>query len=161
MTDWPIREPAPGETAALARLWHDAWHDGHAAVVPPALTAIRTLEDFSERLPQLLPGLRTAGPEGDPFGLCVVRQDEIYQLFVARAARGSGLGARLLADGEAHIAASGHVTAHLDVAPGNARAEAFYARHGWSPDGLVVEQIATTQGPFALEVLRLTKRVRD
>jgi hypothetical protein len=31
-----VRPAEPSEIAALGRLWHDAWHDAHAAIVPAA-----------------------------------------------------------------------------------------------------------------------------
>jgi len=45
-----IRDAQAGEVDPLARLWLGAWHDAHALIVPPALTRIRTLEDFTTRL---------------------------------------------------------------------------------------------------------------
>jgi len=38
-----IARPAdPSESSVLTRLWYDGWQDGHAAVVPAALTRART-----------------------------------------------------------------------------------------------------------------------
>jgi hypothetical protein len=33
-----IRPAAAAEIDHLAQLWHDAWHESHAPVVPPELT---------------------------------------------------------------------------------------------------------------------------
>ncbi len=48
-----------------------------------------------------------------------------------------GVAALLLAEAERQVAASGHTTAYLVVAPGNARARRFYERQGWADDGPV------------------------
>ena len=157
MTAWPIRDAEPADLPVLARLWHDGWQDGHAGIVPDDLKAIRTLADFQARLPGHLAHARTAGPAGAPVALCITDGNELYQFYVAAEARGTGLAAALLADGEARIAAAGHATARLDVADGNARATRFYAKNGWQAQGLVDVDLHTTSGPFRLTVLRMTK----
>jgi ribosomal protein S18 acetylase RimI-like enzyme len=52
-------------------------------------------------------------------------------LWVVRETRGSGVGQRLLAQGEAEIIARGHTTLWLRVVQSNAAAIAFYHPHGW------------------------------
>ena len=37
--------------AAVADLWHEGWHAGHAGHVPEGLTELRTLAAFHERTP--------------------------------------------------------------------------------------------------------------
>jgi GNAT superfamily N-acetyltransferase len=147
-----VRKPGEAEFPALARMWHDAWHDGHDGLVPAALIALRNYDRFLRRLPDLGDRIRVAGPDGEPLGLCVIKGDEIDQLFVARAARGSGLAARLLADGEARLRAAGVTLARL------ARAIRFYEKHGW----LRAETATVTiEGPFRLQVLVLTKALAE
>ena len=46
-----IRPATSADMAAVADLWHEGWHDGHAGHVPDGLTALRTLEAFHERTP--------------------------------------------------------------------------------------------------------------
>ncbi|GAA1770274.1 hypothetical protein GCM10009767_30170 [Kocuria aegyptia] len=50
---------------------------------------------------------------------------QLFQLYVQRAAHGTGLGAALLAH------AIGSAGAYLWIMDGNARAERFYAKHGF------------------------------
>ncbi|WP_176473832.1 GNAT family N-acetyltransferase [Actibacterium ureilyticum] len=151
------RPVVDADLAPLARLWHDGWHRAHAAHVPPALTALRTIGDFTARLPGLRDALRVIGPPGAPQGLCAVRGDELYQLYVAQAAQGSGVAGALLQDGAARIAAAGHRAAWLIVVPENARAVAFYTRQGWRDAGMTDAVLDTAHGTFALPLLKMTK----
>jgi hypothetical protein len=57
--------------------------------VPTELTHLRTLESFRERLQAAFPNIRVTGPLGTPVGFCVLRGDELYQLFVSPEVRGS------------------------------------------------------------------------
>ncbi|WP_227284831.1 MULTISPECIES: GNAT family N-acetyltransferase [Paracoccaceae] len=154
-----IRKARPEDLAPLARLWHDAWHEAHGHLVPPELVDLRTLDDFRARLPALQPMIRTAGPVGAPLGFCATRADEMYQLFLAPDARGTGLAALLLSDAEARIAANGASVAWLDIAIGNDRAERFYIRQGWAIARTETVQLDTATGTFPLHAKVLTKRV--
>ncbi|MEX3014592.1 GNAT family N-acetyltransferase [Gymnodinialimonas hymeniacidonis] len=154
-----IREATGADLDPLAQVWHDAWHEAHAAHVPQELVDLRTLADFRARLPLMLPDLRTAGAPSAPLGLCVIRDDEMQQLFVAPAARGTGLAAALLHDAEARLAASGVTEAWLDVVIENARAIRFYQREGWRLGRRADMALDTTEGPgtFTLHVQIMTK----
>jgi ribosomal protein S18 acetylase RimI-like enzyme len=156
---WPPRPAAEAELDATARLWHDAWQDAHAAHVPAALVRARTLADFRRRLGLMGDRLRIAGPPGQPLGLCAIDGDELYQLFVAAGARGTGLGASLLADGEARLAASGIAEARLDCLDANTAAAAFYTRMGWRDAGLIPRMLATPDGDFEVSCIDFRKRL--
>ena len=84
-----IRHAEEGELDRLARLWNECWHEAHAHLVPLELTQLRTLESFRSRLAALLPDIRVAGSPDDPVGFCIVKDDELYQLFVSPHAKGS------------------------------------------------------------------------
>ena len=159
MTDWPIRPADEGDRDALVQLWHDGWHDGHAGVVPDALKALRTRADFAGRLDDVLPDALTAGPVGAATALCVTLGDELYQFYVAAQMRGTGLAGRLIEAGEARIAAQGHPVARLDVAIGNARAQAFYRKFGWHDEGPMEVALKTISGDFPITLLRMTKQL--
>ncbi|WP_071673606.1 GNAT family N-acetyltransferase [Nioella nitratireducens] len=159
MTRTDIRPATPDDLPGLARLWHRGWHEAHAAYTPAALTALRTEADFTRRLHALLPDIRMAGPAPDPLGFCAIRDDELYQLFVTPAARGTGLAARLLANGEARLAARGVGMARLDVGIGNDLAARFYLRHGWQETGTVVTDVDSSAGPFRLRLRVFAKHV--
>ena len=152
-----IRPAEPLDVAALAALWYHTWHEAHAHLVPPELTRVRTLDSFRERIAAALPRLRVVGPPGEPLGFCIVKDDELYQLFVAASARGSGAAAALLADAEALLAGRRIHTAWLACAIGNERAARFYEKHGWRRVGTMVNYAETSNGAFPLEVWRYEK----
>ncbi len=152
-----VRNAEPAELDRLARLWHDAWRDAHAEILPPALVKIRTLENFRERLARALPETRVVGPLGRPLGLCWVKDDELYQLFVATEARGTGVAAALVADAERTLAARGVRTAWLACAIGNHRAARFYEKCGWRLARTMVNELEVPGGTFELEVWRYEK----
>jgi ribosomal protein S18 acetylase RimI-like enzyme len=141
----------------LAKVWNDGWHDAHAHLVPPALTQLRTLESFRSRLQAALPNIRVVGASGAPLGFCIVKDDELYQLFVSAEARGSGVAVALIADAEARLAERGVETAWLSCAIGNDRAARFYEKRGWHLTGTMHAQLQTTNGPFPLNVWRYEK----
>jgi ribosomal protein S18 acetylase RimI-like enzyme len=105
--------------------------------------------------------VRVTGPRSAPLGFCVVKDDELYQLFVARSARGSGVAAALLSDGEELLAARGVHTAWLACAIGNDRAARFYEKSGWRRVGTMINDAETSNGTFPLEVWRYEKVLID
>jgi GNAT superfamily N-acetyltransferase len=154
-----VRAAVASELDQLAQVWFDGWHDAHAAIVPEALTRVRTLPSFRDRLRSALPHTRTVGTIGAPLGFCIVKNDEVYQLFVSKAARGTGVAAALLSDAEARLASKGVSTAWLACAIGNDRAARFYEKSGWRRAGTVVNLAETSVGAFALDVWRYEKKL--
>jgi ribosomal protein S18 acetylase RimI-like enzyme len=155
-------EPRPAderELDALARLWFDGWRDAHIAIVPPELTRLRTEQSFRERLQKRLGDVRAVGPHGSPVGFCMLKDDELYQLYVSAQARGSGVAAILIDDAEARLAERGVETAWLACAIGNNRAARFYEKRGWQRARTVLSQLDTPEGSFPLEVWRYEKRL--
>ena len=84
-----IRAAEKNELDQLARIWLDGWNDAHADLVPPELTRLRTLDSFRDRLAAAFADIRVAGPSGSPVGFTIVKEDELYQLYVAAPSRGS------------------------------------------------------------------------
>jgi len=152
-----VREADAAELDALARIWHDGWHEAHDALVAPELIALRTLDNFRHRLAKDLPDLRVIGPAGAPRGFCMINEDELYQLYVAAEARHAGAASRLIADGEARLVARGVRRAWLACAIGNDRAAAFYEKRGWQRVGVMPNRVETSRGEYVLDVWRYEK----
>lgn len=152
-----IRLAQESEIDFLAQLWYDGWQDAHANILPEELARDRTLESFKERLTNLLPDTRVIDGVDTPLGLCIVKKDELYQLYVSAEARGSGVAAKLIADAESRIAANGFGKAWLACAIGNARAARFYEKSGWHLAGNMINRLETIEGEFLLEVWRYEK----
>jgi GNAT superfamily N-acetyltransferase len=153
----PVRAAHESEIDRLAKIWYDGWQDAHAAILPPELARHRTLESFRDRLQAALPTVRVAGPPGGPVGFCMVRDDELYQLYVSASARGSGVATALMADAEARFLANGVRTAWLACAIGNERAAKYYEKCGWRRVGNMINQLHTPAGTYPLEVWRYEK----
>jgi ribosomal protein S18 acetylase RimI-like enzyme len=155
-----IRDAEASELDALAGLWYEGWQDAHAAIVPRRLRELRTLESFRDRLAARLAHIRVSGPVGAPLGFCINEGDELYQLYVAPAARGSGLALALTRDSEARLAAAGVKTAWLACSVGNDRAARFYEKAGWRRVRTEPYLAETSEGAFHLDVWRYEKEVR-
>ena len=152
-----VRPAAQAELDHLAQLWYDGWQDAHAQIAPAELRRLRTLESFRDRLQAGLPNVRVIGPAGTPIGFCMIKDDELYQLFVAAEARGTGIAATLIDDGESRLAANGIETAWLACAIGNSRAAKFYEKRGWHRVGNSLIHVETSSGTFPLEIWRYEK----
>lgn len=152
-----IRDALLTEIGSLAKLWYDGWQDAHARILPEKLARLRTLESFEQRLERCLARVRVAGPAGTALGFCMIRGDELYQLYVSSKARGSGVAAALIVDAETRLSESGVRLAWLGCAIGNDRAARFYEKCGWRRSGVVTEQLEVPNGTFPLEVWRYEK----
>jgi ribosomal protein S18 acetylase RimI-like enzyme len=122
--------------------------------VPAELTRVRTLDSFRERIRAALSDIRVAGRSGAPRGFSIIKDDEIYQLYVSASFRGSGTAAALIADAETRVAERGFQTAWLACAVGNNRAARFHEKQGWRRVGTIPYHAETSTGTFLLDVWR-------
>jgi len=152
-----VRNADPTEIPVIAQIWYDAWQDAHAEILPAQLARIRTLESFQFRIGEMLDAVRVAGETGQPLGFCIVKDDELYQLFVSAEARGTGVAPALISDGEKRLADRGVTTAWLACAVGNDRAARFYEKSGWHNAGIVSHSIETPDGIIEFDVWRYEK----
>jgi GNAT superfamily N-acetyltransferase len=155
-----VRAAEAAEIDHLAKVWFDGWQDAHARILPAELTRIRTLQSFRDRLEMALADVRVAGPFPTPLGFCMLKGDELNQLYVSAEARGTGVAAALVADAEARLAAHGVELAWLACAVGNERAARFYEKCGWRRAGTVAYQPEAAHGAPPLEVWRYEKDLR-
>jgi ribosomal protein S18 acetylase RimI-like enzyme len=163
-----VLRPARAEdAAAVADIWWTGWRDGHLGFVPDALVAVRTEESFhtraAERVGDTTVAVIDAGADADAdgtvAGFVMVVDDEVEQVYVSGAHRGTGVAAVLLGEAERQVRANGHARAWLAVAPGNARARAFYERAGWADEGRVEYLAASADGPITVPCHRYAKPV--
>jgi ribosomal protein S18 acetylase RimI-like enzyme len=159
-TTMSVRSAQAAEIGHLAKVWYDGWQDAHARILPAELIRIRTLESFRDRLQAALADVRVVGPFPTPLGFCMLKGDELYQLYVSAEARGTGMAAALVADAEARLAADGAELGWLACAVGNERAARFYEKCGWRRAGTAVYQPDAAHGAPPLEVWRYEKRLR-
>jgi ribosomal protein S18 acetylase RimI-like enzyme len=156
-----VRSAEEHEIDSLAKIWYNGWLDAHLQIVPAELARVRTLESFGPRLRDLLADVRVVGPVDAPLGFSIVKEDELYQLYVAAHARGAGVAAALMADAEARLARAGFETAWLACAIGNDRAARFYEKSGWQRVGNMINHLETSGGAFDLEVWRYEKPLKS
>ncbi|MFT4028666.1 MAG: GNAT family N-acetyltransferase [Protaetiibacter sp.] len=130
-----IRPACPGDAERIVDIWASGWRDGHLADAPPELLAHRSREAFVPRVAAAIDRTHVAEVDGTIAGFTMVHGDEVDQLYVDAAFRGTGVASRLLADAAIRVRAAGHPVPWLAVARGNARARHFYAREGWTDAG--------------------------
>ena len=154
-----VRRAEEDEIPQLAKIWYDGWQDAHAEIVPAELKRDRTLESFGPRIKAMLADVGVVGEVGAPLGFYMLKDDELYQLYVSADARGKGIAAALIADAEARLADRGVETAWLACAIGNDRAARFYEKSGWRRVGKMSNHLELASGPYELETWRYEKRL--
>jgi GNAT superfamily N-acetyltransferase len=145
-TEPVIRAANESDVDDIARIWQEGWADGHAGHVPEELYRHRTPETYPPRVIERIGATWLAERDGAALGFVVVIGDEVEQVYVDAAARGTGVAALLLEHAEHVIAGSGHERAWLAVVSGNVRARAFYERAGWHDAGAFDYEAETASG---------------
>lgn len=148
-----IRPAEPSDAHAIALVQVAGWHAAYRGLMPDAVLDAFTVPvrdaTWQQNLAEGIEGLRitvlvrdgrviafaSSGPcRGEP-GV-----GELWSLYAAPDAWGTGAGRALLDDALQHLAASGYETAMLRVLAGNARGVRFYERAGFCPDGEPFEE---------------------
>lgn len=143
----------------ICAVWEAGWHEAHDKIVPPSLCALRTTDSFRERTLENLRHTRVVIGKSEVLGFCMVKNDELYQMYVSGCARGSGVAKALIDDAESRIRANGHNMAWLACAVGNERAARFYEKSGWTNAGCDVVNLDTSEGAYPMEVWRFEKKL--
>jgi putative acetyltransferase len=161
----PILRPATvDDVDAVTAIFHQGWHDVHPGRVPDGLTERRTPEAFHDRVSRRIAETdetTVAEVDGVVAGFVMVNDEgEAEQVYVDRAFRGTTVATLLLTEAERRIAAAGHDVAFLVVVRGNDRAQAFYARQGWTDEGDVDYPVQALGEDFISPCRKFTKRVR-
>jgi len=155
-----LRPARKDDARSLARLWHDAWHDAHARIVPEQLVMARVPGSFSRRIVGKIPTCTIAEIDGEPVGFCVITGEELESMFVDKAARGTGVAELLMADGEVRLGEKGVVTAQLYCVHGNDRAYRFYEKNGWVDIGDYDDIIELRGGTVTVPCHHFEKKLR-
>jgi ribosomal protein S18 acetylase RimI-like enzyme len=159
MSPTVLRPARPDDAGEIAAIWYQGWRDGHLGHVPDALTAARTEDSFQLRAAQRVDETVVASVDGAVAGFIMVVDDEVEQVYVSGAHRGTGVAASLLAEAERLVKEAGYPRAWLAVVAGNDRARRFYARQGWTDDGLIDYPAASADGPIHIPAHRYIKQV--
>lgn len=149
-----VRSAEPADVGAVTRIWREGWADAHLGNVPDAQVAARTPTSFDRRARGRLADTTVASLGGTVVGFVMVDRDQVDQLYLDRAARGSGIGAALLREAERIVAAAGHPRAWLAVATGNTSARRFYERQGWVDEGRFDHEASLPGGSFVVDCHR-------
>ncbi|HEX9993219.1 MAG TPA: GNAT family N-acetyltransferase [Acidimicrobiales bacterium] len=153
----PVRPATAADAPAIAAIWHAGWGDGHLGNVPDELVPLRTAASFAERAGERWPDALVAEAGGEVAGFVIVTGDEVEQVYVAAAHRGSGLADALMDEAERRVRDGGHPSAWLAVVPGNGRARRFYERRGWVDTGPFVYEAFGPAGPVPVPARRYVK----
>lgn len=152
-----LRAARPEDAGRIAEIWQLGWRDGHLGFVPQELVDVRTEASFRTRASERIPDTTVATVDGVVAGFVMVVDDEVEQVYVSSAYRGSGVAAALIGEAERQVGANGHRKAWLAVVAGNARARAFYERAGWVDEGPFLYAAAAEDGPIDVPCHRYAK----
>ncbi|WP_419998747.1 N-acetyltransferase family protein [Streptomyces boninensis] len=156
-----LRPGTPADAPAVAVIWREGWDDGMRDHVNAALAAARTEASFRTRAERRVGDTVVIEVDGAVGGFFMTDGDELEQIFVDRAHRGTGLAAELLAAAEEHLAKAGHAEIWLAVVPGNERARRFYARNGWRDAGPHPYEAVAGDGMLPVAVHRYTRMLAE
>mgnify|MGYP000409804761 CR=1 FL=1 len=143
-----VRKAEAADLLPLTQLWIHGWHEAHDAITSPELKRLRTDQSFHDRMKSFGDEIRCTGPIGAPTGLCVVKEDELHQIFTSPAVRGTGVAKALIRDAEDRVRAAGYDKIWLDASIGNHRARRFYEKMGWWMRGEEIVDLFTQNGPL-------------
>lgn len=145
-----VRDAVPGDAPAIARIHVESWRETYSGVMDEENFGEAALDrrlrfwtgylEMDPRQGRMVVGSigdeisgfanagRAVGPDAE-HGHAVVRDLQLYSIYVLARDHGTGLGQALL------DAAIGDAPAQLWVLDGNERAIAFYRRNGFRLDG--------------------------
>lgn len=153
-----IRLASTGDIPALARVWHDGWHQGHAHL-SPEIAKGRPFEFFLPRIETTLPNCVVATVDNVIVGFAGWAGDGIGQVFVLPEWHGRQVAPLLLAAAEAKLKEQGHTCIWLQCQVGNTRARRFYEKHGWHVAREIDVSIGTIEGRMPQRVWRMEKHL--
>lgn len=173
MGDVRVRPATIADAPSVARVHVESWRSAYGGLVPneyiDSLTIDRRREVWEEILGNASAdqGLLVLEASDSIVGFChfsPTRDDdappgtgEITAIYLLSSHWGRGGGSLLLAEASQALTAAGFERATLWVLEGNERAQRFYSRHGWHPDGSTKVE---DRGPFRLREVRYVRSLR-
>jgi GNAT superfamily N-acetyltransferase len=142
-----VREAVPADLDVIAALFLRCWRGYRDVLAEPVVGVFDeagALELWRGAIVAPRPGTRgIVAVDGERVvGVIRVGRDpdepaagHVFSLYVDPDSQGAGVGGLLLAEAEGWFGRQGFAQATLWVFEANVRARAFYARHGWQPDG--------------------------
>jgi GNAT superfamily N-acetyltransferase len=158
-SDVVLRRGEEQDADTIAELWRLGWRDGHLGFVPQELVDARTDESFRVRAAERVGEMTVAVVDGAVAGFVLVVEDEVEQVYVSAAHRGTGVAGALLSEAERQVRVNGYAKSWLAVVADNARARAFYERAGWRDEGPFDYAAGAEGGAIAVPCHRYTKDV--
>lgn len=144
-----VREAVPGDAPRIAEVHVAVWHEAYTGRMPQSILDGMTVESRRALWDRVLTERRGALWVAEADGLIVgfasagaslddppAAPTQLYAINVLASHHGTGAGEALLR------AAIGEGPASLWVLADNPRARAFYAKHGFTPDGAVKDDDA-------------------
>ncbi|HTY73481.1 MAG TPA: GNAT family N-acetyltransferase [Actinomycetes bacterium] len=163
-----VRAATVSDAAAVARIRISSWRGAYRGLLADSvLDAMDEAADTERWLARLAEHGDThtlvSAADGSLTGFCAYGPDrdddgesraEIYAVYVLPHRWGLGDGSALLAVAAADLEARGVTEVRLWALVGNDRADTFYRRRGFAPDGAerVLDGLPTVHGEDALEV---------
>ncbi|MGJ8528507.1 N-acetyltransferase family protein [Maritalea sp.] len=154
-----IRVAKPGELTSLSAFYHKIWHETQAPYQHPDIAKFRDVRFMQARIDEFYPNIIVAVEAANIIGLIVAHDSRISQLFIDKEFRRQKLGEKLLALGEAKLAAEGTIIASLNCLTGNENARRFYERNGWHVERELKKTGQTHKGDVAINVWEMMKRL--
>ncbi len=159
----PLRPMRAGDAATVTDHHDRCWHVAFAPLVSEEVMAFVNARPREPRIRALTDRARPGGEfttvvavdEKDrAIGHVMVAGNEIVHLFIDPDHHGRGQGRRLLAHGEAMIAADGFREAELHTIVGNATAIGLYESCGWQVTDATVREELPNGSSYVEHVLR-------
>jgi GNAT superfamily N-acetyltransferase len=177
-----VRTATRADARAIAVVRIETWRVAYDGLIDPALlsrmdvdreaqaradrwseyTADPRTGQFVAEVDGAVVGWAATGPTRDDDGRDRVGRErgEVYAIYALPAHWSTGVGHTLMAACERALSAAGFREASLWMLEGNARAAAFYERHGWREDGAVKDDERIV-GDTGIRPLRERRRIRD
>ena len=152
----PVRPATPADVDAIAELHVASWRAGYRGLVDDQVLDRLSVDEraaqWRAHLRRVAVLVAETGGALDGFVAFTPATGEIGALYVAPERFRSGTGSALIEAAHEAIAAAGREEAVLWVFAGNAAGRAFYAAHGYEPDGA-----SATEPRSGLEEIRMWK----